>query len=111
MSSVTNVILTIPLYNDKEKLKIVKKINSFFEEEKGFVLVDNENLPIGWYGGTKMLEAEILIGAFNYLNIEELIKHLRSIDWKDDHTTPQLMFRGQDDNCFTMIDLIEAKKT
>lgn len=106
MSVVTNVILTIPLYNDEEKLEIVRQINRFFTGETGFVSVDDKSLPRGWYGGTKMLEVEILIGAFNHLDIEELIKHLKSIDWKDTLTTPQLMYQEQDNNRFTMINLV-----
>ena len=73
MSLVTNIILHIGILED-EKEKI-KEINKFFDGQS-LVSVDDENLPRGWYGGSKMLECNLYIGAFNYLRIQEFIDHL-----------------------------------
>jgi hypothetical protein len=103
---VTNVILSTPLYFDEEKEVITKKINEFFDDtQKGFVNMDDENLPDGWYGGAKMLEAELFIGAFNYLDLPALIEHLKNIDWDGDIEEVQLIVKEQEDDRFRIINI------
>ena len=58
----------------------LEKVNTFFEGQvKGFVSVEDEQLPRHWYGGGKYLECELAIGAFNHLDVEGLVRHLCSL--------------------------------
>lgn len=106
MSDVTNVILRTPLTVHTERNKIFEsKINSFFDDEKGFVYCDDDGLPSGWYGGTRFLEVNIWIGAFNYLYLDELEQHLKQIDWGVDYPEwIQLIVQRQEDNKFSIIE-------
>lgn len=104
MSVVTNVILKTPLFSDSEKEHFEKEINSFFDT-KGFVNCDDKSLPVGWYGGTKMLEAELWLGSFNYLDLEGLVNHLKSIDWKVEYEDwVQVIYQKQEDDKFSIIE-------
>ncbi len=105
MSEVTNVILRTPLFDNEERKRIEKKINSFFAGENGFVNCNDEKLPRGWYGGTKMLEAELWIGAFNYLDLYGLVNHLKNIDWLVDFEDfVQIIYQKQEDDKFSIIE-------
>lgn len=74
MSDVTNAIL----YYGNARDWILEGVNTFFDKrgQRGFVSVEDPSLPYHWYGGTKMLEADLAIGAFNYLDVEALVEHL-----------------------------------
>lgn len=107
MSRVTNVILAHGDLGNPEAR--TEQINKFFANEDGspgggFVHVEDKGLPNGWYGGTKFLECELLLGAFNYLNLDKLIAHLRTIQWTFPDNV-QLIVKGQDDDRFTTIDI------
>ena len=107
MSHVSNCILHLDLL-DKSKLA---EINKFFDDEtsgnaqrsqKGFVDVDE--ISHGWYGGSKFLETVIAIGAFNYLNCDRLIEHIRSIGFEVPEGV-QLIIQGQHAYKLTLIDV------
>jgi hypothetical protein len=56
-------------------------------------------MPRGWYGGTKFLERCVAIGAFNFLDLEELKEHLAGIAWEyPEHV--QLLTQVEDDYVF-----------
>ncbi len=77
MSVVTNAILSLGVAGKP----ILPLVNKYFEPANGFVLVDDERLPDGWYGGNKYLECELAIGAFDYLDLDDFIRHLRTLLW------------------------------
>jgi hypothetical protein len=58
-------------------------VNTFFEREgtRGLVLVDDPQLPNRWYGGNKSFLSSFALGAFDYLDLDGLIRHLRTIEW------------------------------
>lgn len=105
MSVVTNCILCLDIqntsfaYGDEEDPGLAA-VNRFFTDGRGFVCVDDKGLPRGWYGGTKMMEANIYLGAFNYLDLAGLIAHIKSLPWKVP-TGNQLFVMEQDDAIFT----------
>ncbi len=108
MSHVCNVILTFGIGQDE----FFKEVNRYFSEvrgrnEKPLVTVDDPSLPNGWYGGTKYLETEVAIGAFNYLHEEEFIAHLKqALEYYDQPAqTVQLFLKDEDDNSFRVITL------
>jgi hypothetical protein len=107
MSIVTNAILHLGGKAADGK-SLIAEVNRFFEEDDGtgFVLVDNERLPRGWYGGGKMLEAWLAIGAFHQLDLDALVEHLRTIDWPYPGDV-QLIVREQEEDRFRMINVFE----
>lgn len=79
MSRVSNVLIT---FSASEQPSKIMEINSFFINagyECGLVSIEDESLPPGWYGGNKPFESEMLVGAFNFLNTDALISHVRDI--------------------------------
>jgi len=74
MSVVTDVILTGGL----EVESLLSEINRFFEEQgcRGLLLIDGRQV-----GGGKALQAAVLIGAFNHLDREGFLEHLRKLAW------------------------------
>ena len=112
MSNVTNLILSIG-YHDAEAGKI-HEVNRYFEEPeiealrcRGLVSIDDSSLPEGWYGGSKYFEANIYLGAFNYLLLDEFIEHLRSIQWQSPEDL-QIIVMGQEDDGFRIRNVFPA---
>lgn len=101
MSEVTNLILHLSIF-DTDQLPAV---NAFFQSAReGFVSLDDDSLPKGWYGGTKFLEAELYAGAFNHLYLDELVSHLRSIAWREPAAV-QLVVKEQEDLKLRVLDV------
>jgi len=101
------MLLSIETLDVDEDQK-AKEINAHFEKEgiRGFVSLGDPSLPERWYGGTKYLEAALYIGAFNHLDLEALIAHIRSLDWPGP-TSVQLIHKGQEESRFTVLDVVE----
>ena len=85
MSYVTGVVLLASCceWNDDDR-SMLERVNKYFESfgdgwpgNKG--LVDVEGPGFGWYGGTKALRCCMAVGSFNYLDLEELVAHLKSL--------------------------------
>ena len=104
MSHVDNCILS---FNVCEEDKRIIEVNSFFatELQKPFVDVDADFLPVGWYGGRKMLETPLFIAAFNYFSENEFINHLKTLNWKYPRDV-QLIIKRQDDDKFSIVDIV-----
>ncbi|MCD6018560.1 MAG: hypothetical protein K0S53_1681 [Bacteroidetes bacterium] len=104
MSSVTNLIIHFSCSENRND--ILNEINQYKIRENNLdiVSVDDFRLPKKWYGGTKMLEAELLLGAYNYLDIDDLILFLKEINWQHPEDV-QIMYRAQDDFKFILKDL------
>lgn len=102
MSVVTNIILTFScLEDEKERLR---EINTFFPDISGLTSCDDDKLPRGWYGGTKMLETNICIGAFNHLDFERFLEHMKTIKWRYPEYA-QIIVQEQEDDRFRFIEL------
>ena len=100
MSIVTDVVLKTSA-GDKSRISI---LNVAFQSGQGFVSCDDGILPRGWYAGSKMLESEIYPGAFNDLDLSELIRAIREVDW-DDPGSVQLFVQEQEEDRMREIDL------
>ena len=107
MSVVTNAILHMGVLDQEEEPELLKEVNFFFSDgRRGFVLVDDPSLPSGWYGGSKMLECSLAIGAFNHLDLNALLAHLREVDWPtDQRDLVQLIVKEQNDDSFRIINV------
>lgn len=116
MSYVCNTILALPCLDKEEVDALLPKVNAFFDGRPGFVsAVHDEKLPRHWWGGSKCLQCDLWIGAFNYLNIPGLVAHLRALDWggEDLYVKPhlQLIVQDEHDDKFRTIDIFPEAKT
>ncbi len=106
MSNVTNAILSFNL-SDEHNVS-VDAINAIFVNglrvQRGFVSVDDPSLPSAWYGGSKMLETPILIAAFNHVNTDDILAHLRTLPWRYPEDV-QLMVKRQESDRFEILTL------
>lgn len=120
MSNVTNAILLFGIEGnfmdraDPTEANRVREINRFFEtdeggHQKGFVNADDPALPDKWYGGAKCLECTVLLGAFNYLYLERLCKHLLTIAWECPEEV-QLLVKEQEDDLWHFVDIAALAK-
>lgn len=100
MSYVCDTLLTFSVL-ESEQERIID-VNKFFEDEKGFVLLDCNSLPEQaryWYGGCKVFQNPLAVGAFNYLDLEGLKKHLYGIKWEHPESV-QLIYCNENDELF-----------
>ena len=88
-------------------------LDLFFNNGKGFKVVsadfqstqDQEDLEkTRWYGGSKCLETPLYIGAYNHLDLDGLVEHIKNIDWEEPENV-QVMFKNQNSNKFKIIEL------
>jgi len=100
MSWVTNTILHLGL-DDEGRINL---INEFFKGRQEFVSVDDEALQRGWYGGYKMLEANLYLAALNNVDISDLVAHLRGIEFFAPSAV-QLMVMDQEDSWFRLVNI------
>ncbi|MEA9414460.1 hypothetical protein [Flavobacterium sp. PL02] len=106
MSKVTNVIILLSCSEDESR--IINELSLFeYKKDSFFIIksIEDKILPNYWYGGTKGFEASVLIGAYNYLNIRDLISYMRNIKWEYIEDV-QLLYKEQEDEVFKLISLI-----
>lgn len=77
MSVVTDVILTTGLSTDVT----LSDLNAWFAGEHGDAVLHKVDKPDDAPG--KRIQADIFIGAFNYLDLDALVEHLRGLAWDD----------------------------
>ncbi len=105
MSVVTNLVLSLSFEDARGPASKIADVNRFFESPvRGLTSVDDPSLPRGWYGGSKMLEANLYVGAFNHLDLRRFIVHLRSIKWERAECV-QLLVKEQEDERFRLINV------
>ena len=75
MSNVTNLILSFDIRENEEAR--IAEVNAYsFRRGVGF----RDLTECG--GGTKYFEIPVWGGAFNYLDLDDLLAHLRTVDWE-----------------------------
>ena len=108
MSYVTGVVLLASCGEwEHDDQSMLKRVNEFFDSRgewpgrKGLVDVED---PGGWYGGTKGLECCMAVGSFNYLDLDELVDHLKSLwgHWQDPEDV-QLLVLEQDESTWRFV--------
>jgi hypothetical protein len=105
MSQVTNIIILFSCSEDEST--VVNELSQFEYKKDSFFYIksiSDKTLPKHWYGGSKGFEASVLIGAYNYLNILDLINYMRNIEWEYIEDV-QLLYKEQEDDIFKMISL------
>ena len=93
MSHVTSIILSLPHWEAGRM--------------RGLVGIHDALLPAGWYGGTKVLEAELYFGAYIYFDLPDFVDHLRGIVWDAPHLV-QIIVKGPEDVAFRLLGLVEV---
>ena len=104
MSQVSNIIVT---YSVAEPSSRIEDVNLYFSRigyERSLVSIEDPNLPAGWYGGNKPFECEVLVGAFNFLNANGFVSHLKTIPWIERNSV-QVFLLAQDRNQFQAVTL------
>ena len=91
MSVVTNVILIL----DNESREILH-LNRWLKDNAQGVLA---LLPLGAEGGTKYMECDVYLGAFNFLDVEGFVAAFQAVEY-DDPETVQLFVRRQESDRF-----------
>lgn len=109
MSWVTNVLLNTGYKDSNTDCGTIVQASAYFEDRniRGLVSLNDPSLPRGWYGGSKFLEAGLYVGAFNHLDLDDFIEHLRSLEWKEPSQV-QLIVKKQEEDVFRIVPLFEA---
>lgn len=81
-------------YGDK-----IRQVNAFFTERDQPEL---EFIDPVWEGRGKALECNVYVGAYNRLELDDFVEHLRSIEWNAPEFI-QLFVKDQEDIEFRLI--------
>lgn len=107
MSKITNIILHVNTL-DVEPADMVQKINRYLSDyPKGLISLDDPALPKFWYGGGKALEGDCFVGAFNHLDLQGLIRHIRGLNWPKGNTCVQAMVLEDQNYKFRIVDVVD----
>lgn len=101
MSWVTNLIISFDSDDPN-----VDAIQQWFEENTDSPITPLHRCP-EHYGGTKCLETSFLVGAYNYLRLDELLDFLYELEWESPESL-QVLVKGEEDDIFT--DRIDRSK-
>lgn len=105
MSNVINIIILFSSSEDEDK--IIHQLSQFEYKKDSFFNVKSikdKILPENWHGGSKGFEASVLIGAYNYLDISDLINYMKKLKWEYIEDV-QLLYKEQEDFIFKLINL------
>jgi len=105
MSKVTNLLISFSNLEDSDT--IIQSLKSFNYNGQPFEIVSikDENLPEAWYGGNRKLEGNLLVGAYNYLDLIGLIEFIRGDIFWEAPEYVQIIVKEQDDFKFRLIDV------
>lgn len=104
MSDITNIIVLTSLSEGVERAdesdacSTLNLINVWLSENASGQLAD----VTGFAGGGKYMDAFVLAGAFNGINVEAFVAKLRSLNWVEPEHVQILVKREEDDIFKTM---------
>lgn len=104
MSHVSNVILSFSVLENEEQR--MQEINKYLLEVENQQF-ENADFKVGdrfWYGGHKVLETPLWVGAFNYLHIGDLLQFMQGVSW-DYPDEVQLIVKDQHSDIFKILTL------
>ncbi|WP_346927121.1 hypothetical protein [uncultured Arthrobacter sp.] len=79
MSVVTNVVIH---YDTLEPNELPHAIASWFEERHSGISSITDGGARAFWGGEKNPECDLLAGAFNYLELDEMLAYLAALPWE-----------------------------
>lgn len=98
MSRVSNVILTYHILEEEDVIdKAVRQLKC--GDVQLFESIDSDELPKGWYGGSKMMETRIWLGAINHMLREDIVELINTVPWEYPEYV-QVFVKEQEDNLF-----------
>jgi hypothetical protein len=102
VSVVTSLLMSVG--REDARAGAMEEVNRYFEErdQRGLVSLSDPALPRAWYGGTKYMEADVYVGAFDYLNLERFLGHVRGVAWREPERV-QLIVKEQEDYKFRIV--------
>lgn len=98
MNVITNVILTASVDEDEAVKELSELISKYHWSGRQFVNA-NDHIDVV-VAGNKAMECTVLLGAFNYLQINELLTAIKAAKWKFPEIV-QLFFQTQDADTFS----------
>jgi len=106
MSRVSNVIIAVPVGEDTAAR--LWEVNAYFErrKERGFP-GDIQELAPDAIGGHKALESALFIGAFNYLDLLDFLRHLAGAVRWDAPDAVQVLVRTEEEELWDLFRLPE----
>lgn len=72
---------------------------------RGLVAVDANELPPGWYGGSRFLQCDVAIGAYDHLDLPSFLAFLRGMPWTKEHNAVQLLAKQDHEFFFTLYEI------
>lgn len=111
MSQITNVILHMGTNTQEKAKEHLTQVNHFFNDDTGSRIKPRFAYVNDWqatFYGQRILEVDLAIGAFNYLDLNALVKHLRTVDWNEPGAI-QLMVREQNEIGFRIIEVFPER--
>ena len=94
MSHVTDIIVIDSGFNYQEHFKKIKKwLQGRYDTCSLYHVA-------GRAGGNKVMQCDVLMGAFNYMNVDEFITYLNSLNW-DNLYGIQLLIKDEHDERFS----------
>jgi len=107
MSRVTNLLLLCTTLESIELIIGQIATYKYGSSEFRIVSVNDSSLPESWYGGNRRLECNILLGAYNYLELDDFVSFLRDkVTWEAIDLV-QLVVKEDHEMKFRLIDLVE----
>ena len=103
MSHVDNVILA---FEEREAADFIARINGWLEENAYHQIFGPPLKSVGAaYGGSKVLEADLYVGAFNYFPEAKFFKFLRTLPWTQPQLVQVMIKRQWDENGWTILSI------
>jgi hypothetical protein len=108
MSRVTNLILSFSTGENEEKCMSVVNSYQYRNITLNLVSIDyNKNVEKGycWYGGTKFMEANLYVGAFNHFDLDDFVAFLKTVKWEEPEDV-QLIVKEEWETKFRIIEIV-----
>lgn len=96
MSSVTNIIVTSSIFNDDPQL--LESVNEKLKQYGFFVNVAK------YATSYKVVEAQVWLGAFNYLDLGVFLDAIHAVPWEDPEDL-RIFIQRQCDNSFSCLEI------
>jgi len=101
MSRVMNVILTTGCGETPDRIAALNGILWLNSSTRGFAPLPASHSS--YIGGTKAMECDVYLAAFNYLPLAAVVRAMHATRWNEPEQV-QLFVKDEDDRRFTEID-------
>lgn len=99
MSQVTNIILHIPIFENKSEVETYLNL-WYIDHRYGRCRPTWKDYQQAFQNGNKNLESNLIIGAYNHFDLVDFIEHLKAYDWFEPEYV-QLFVMEEEQDTFT----------